>query len=422
MRSSLLAFIVRGLGAISTLIMSIAVARSLPAEDAGLFFLALSIITFLANIGLLGLNQSVLRFIGYYHSEKKWSMINAVSFHASRWASICLLGFCLGLYIVAPWLSSGVFEKPTLTPVLRGLSPSVFFLGIIILLAHQLQAINRTTKSIILRFIAIPLVLGATILFVNFDTAHGIGTFYSIIAMVVCVLGCYLWWNSHIIRTREKFDRSVLWASCFPLWIVILMGQTSQWSAQFVAGAWVSASEIAQLSVAQRTATLVNFILIAVNLVIAPRLAGLYAQKKYDEVEKLALKAVRIMIFFAVPIFGLILAVPGWVMSLFGDTYSSGATLLVILASGQLINVLTGSTGYLLSMSGHEGDLRNVVLISGPIAVGSALLLTPLFGVHGAAVATAIAVASQNLLSVYMVKKRLGFNTMAIWRRRDKKK
>ena len=84
-------------------------------------------------------------------------------------------------------------------------------------------------------------------------------------------------------------------------------------------------------------------------------------------------------------------------MGLFGTEYSRSALLLVILALGQLVNVMTGSLGYLLSMSGHERDMRTIVLLSGPFAMLAALVLIPLYGVTGVAVATALAVAAQNL-------------------------
>jgi O-antigen/teichoic acid export membrane protein len=84
---------------------------------------------------------------------------------------------------------------------------------------------------------------------------------------------------------------------------------------------------------------------------------------------------------------------------------------------GQFINVITGSTGYLLTMSGHEKDMRNITIINGIMAIVLALILNPIFGAMGSAVSTAIAVASTNLMAVGMVKKRLGFNTLNIWSR-----
>ena len=88
-----------------------------------------------------------------------------------------------------------------------------------------------------------------------------------------------------------------------------------------------------------------------------------------------------------------------------------------MVAVGQVINVITGSVGYLLNMTGHEKDMRNVVLFSGPLAIVLAFSLTSHFGLMGAAYATAISVATQNLLAVWMVKKRLGFNTLNIFRK-----
>ena len=77
---------------------------------------------------------------------------------------------------------------------------------------------------------------------------------------------------------------------------------------------------------------------------------------------------------------------------------------------------MTGSVGYLLTMSGYEKDFRNSVLISGPIAVGLGFALVPFYGAIGSAIATAVAVATQNLVAVWWVKKRLGFNTLPVWR------
>jgi len=184
-----------------------------------------------------------------------------------------------------------------------------------------------------------------------------------------------------------------------------------------VAGIWTSAEDVAQLAVAQRTANLVSFILVAVNLVVAPRFAALYKQGKHPELRRLALRSVRLMSLVGAPVVLFLCLFPGWVLGLFGPEFRAAAPLLVILALGQFVNVVTGSVGFLLTMSGHERDMRNVVLFSGPFAVVAAVVLTPLYGVTGAALATALAVSVQNLGAVWLVRKRLGFNTLAVWER-----
>ena len=194
------------------------------------------------------------------------------------------------------------------------------------------------------------------------------------------------------------------------------MSQMVQWSGQFMAGAYVSSEALAQLAVAQRTAMLSSFILIAVNLVVAPRFAKLYRDNDMAQLERLAIKSVKLISLFALPVIGVMLVFPSFLMSLFGSEFKEGAILLQILAVGQFINAMTGSVGFLLIMTGHERDLRNITLMSGSLTLFLTWFLTTQFNIIGAAIGTAIAVATQNLLAVYFVKKRLGFNTLAVWR------
>ncbi len=401
----------------SAFIMSLMVARLMPAAESGLFFLGLTVVSVLATVGLLGLSQSLLRFIGTHHADSDWPAINAVAVTALRWSGGLLALLSLALYLTAPWIAEHIFKKPPLCLVLKSFAPGVFFFGLTMLVAHQLQAIRRTTQSIVILSIAIPLGTGLGLLALRLDNGLAAATLYTVNAAAALVLGSIWWRQARPTAERGRADAGVLWASCFPLWIAMLMALAVQWSGQLIAGVWAPAEEVAHLAVAQRTAMLVSFILIAVNLVVAPSFAALHAQHKDAELEQLALRATRLMTLFALPVILLICVFPGWIMGWFGDAYRSSAHLLVILAVGQLVNVLTGSVSFLLSMTGHERDLRNVVLISGPLAIAAALILTPFFGVTGAAIATALAVATHNLLAVYRVKQRLGFSTLVIWKR-----
>jgi O-antigen/teichoic acid export membrane protein len=102
-------------------------------------------------------------------------------------------------------------------------------------------------------------------------------------------------------------------------------------------------------------------------------------------------------------------------MSFFGAGFTGGSSMLLVLALGQYVNVLTGSVSYLLIMSGHEKDTRNTQFMIGVFSIILNLVLVKYYGAFGAAVAIAVSVAAQNLIYVGMAKRRLGFNTMAIW-------
>ena len=201
-----------------------------------------------------------------------------------------------------------------------------------------------------------------------------------------------------------------------PLWVMMLMAQTIQWSGQLIAGAWVEPVDIAQLAVAQRTTMVTSFILVAVNLVVAPRFAILYKKGDITGLKKIANLSVKLSTLFSLPIFIFMLLMPEFFMGIFGRDFVSGGLLLQILVIGQFFTVVTGSVGYLLTMTGNEREMRNTMLISAPFALIVSLILVPFYGVIGSAIATSLALSLQNLLAVWYVNRKLGFNTLTIWR------
>lgn len=416
-REVMLAFFARSLGAVSLFVMNMVIARTLAPEQAGYFFLGFALVTVLAQIGVLGLEGSTLRFIGAAAAEDDWCRVIGMARLAWRWVGTVTVTLALGLWLAAPILAEQVFAKPPLVDTLRIMAPGVALAGLGILGAHQLQALRLVAQSVFVLSIGLPLGICLGVWLLPIGVAEQAAWLYTAAAAMTLVIG-YVWWAGRVpAGVRGSISRDEVMRSCLPLWLTVVMSQAVNWGGQFAAGAWASADEVAFLAVAQRTANLVSFILIAVNLVLAPRFAALFRQGREAEVQRLAIKSVRAMLAVALPMLALVILIPERIMGLFGPEFEAAAPLLLVLALGQFVNVVTGSVTYLLAMAGHEKDLRNMVLFTGPFAIVLALVLTPIFGIVGAAVATACSIAVQNLIAVALVRKRLGFNTLAIWRR-----
>ena len=409
--SSAFAFVIRVFGAISGFAATFFIARHLGASESGYYFLAFSVVTVIAAFSRAGLDNTVLRFTG----SAPDLAVNTVL--KSLLLILALSSFsAIVLYFGAPYFSVAFFSKPELAPVLKFMSLGVIGLSTLTISAMALQGLRRVSASIFVFNIAVNLLLILSLyVFVEMSAAELAKT-YAVSSFVVGAVGFGLFYVFRPRIAKSVISWRELFASCGPLWIVVIMSQMVQWSGQFMAGAYVSSEALAQLAVAQRTAMLSSFILIAVNLVVAPRFAKLYRDNDMAQLERLAIKSVKLISLFALPVIGVMLVFPSFLMSLFGSEFKEGAILLQILAVGQFINAMTGSVGFLLMMSGHERDMRNVTLISGSLALLLTWFLTAQFNIIGAAIGTAIAVATQNLLAVYFVKKRLGFNTLAVWR------
>jgi O-antigen/teichoic acid export membrane protein len=109
---------------------------------------------------------------------------------------------------------------------------------------------------------------------------------------------------------------------------------------------------------------------------------------------------------------------PGVILRWFGSDFSEGALALMILAVGQLVNAATGAVEPLLIMSGHEKYVRNNTLASALCNLLLNLLLIPLWGINGAAVADSLTIALQNLTASFWAQKKLGFSPIAFWQSR----
>ncbi len=415
--SSLFSVLVRGGGAIAGFGATFFVSKALGSEQAGVFFLVFAIVSILAALCRFGFDNVVVRFVASsiaVCNEKGVRDALIVSLSISAFLSLCT---AVVIYFSAPLLSHFFLGSDHQTVVFKYMAFAVPCISIFTVFAQFLQGSHKPILSIVVLNIAHNMLFIVFILFFNFSSVEQISSTFFIACFVSMILGAYF-----VSRQINKIghsgigvDVTVLIKTALPLLVVVLMNQAVQWSSQLISGLMLGANEVALIATAQRTSMLVTIVSLGVNVVIAPKFSELYAKSNTLGLRILAQKSVILTSFVALPILLIMLFFSSQLMSLFGHEFAVGGPLLCVLALGQLINVLTGSVGFLLVMSGHEKDMRNVVLLSGFLAIILSYVFIKLFGVFGGCVATAVSIASQNIFAVYFVKKRLGFNTFAIW-------
>lgn len=398
--------------------MNIAIVRSVGAEEAGLFYLGLTIVTVLAAVGRLGLDGSVVRFVARANVQDNLAEAHAIFHKAAAWCFYgCVLITIITLMLRTP-LAEVVFSLEGFESVLLIMLLALPFLGLFTLTGEALKGVKQVAKSMIMLSVVVPSVLVIAAIVFPLQSAVQTAWIYLGACVLAVILGLY-WWRGAVPRpeVRVVFPSRSLRASAIPLLGVALFQQASTWGSQLILAAWSSAADVAVFAVAQRAALLTSFILVAVNAIAAPKFSEMYSQNNFEGLRHVAIWSVRLMLLAAVPALLVMLIFAEWFMGLFGPEFISAHHILVILALGQFVNVATGSVGFLLAMTGREKHFRFNVMIGAIFGVGLGLILIPPFGITGAAVATAIAISVQNLLGVFQVKRHLGFNTMAVWQR-----
>jgi O-antigen/teichoic acid export membrane protein len=101
----------------------------------------------------------------------------------------------------------------------------------------------------------------------------------------------------------------------------------------------------------------------------------------------------------------------------FGQEYSPSYIILVILCLGQLFNAAMGSVGLLLNMCGFEKHTALGVTIAALISIILNLLLIPLWGTSGSAVATCVSMIAWNILLGIWLYQKTGIKSTFLLRK-----
>lgn len=409
-----LSVLFRILAALSAFLFSIMISRLLGAEQSGLFFLALSLITLLSTLSLCGMDNALLRFIGHAFAQKNNPLINQTFTNAFFLVIPLSILIAIAVYFLAPFLAVYLFNKPEIKPTLSYFSLAIPFICLLLLNGYALQATRKVIASIcsmLLGVHALCLISLLALVYLKLNLQINIAVFiYMASSVIVAILGSIFWFKS----TDRQLDASRLsmpyfWKSAPSLWLISASGHAMPWVCILIVGSLTSAENVAYFTTALRTSLLISFMLTVINFVTTPRFSAYWNSGQLESLKKLAKFSTRLMIFLSLPILLIAFVWPTQIMMLFGDDFSPAAMPFIILCIGQSVNLMTGSVVFLLMMCGHEKEMRNITFWVGSLTIALVILLTSQWGIIGAAIAVSIGTMTQNLLAICKVKSRLGF-------------
>ncbi len=162
------------------------------------------------------------------------------------------------------------------------------------------------------------------------------------------------------------------------LWIdVLLVGVLASPTAAGIYGA-VSRFAIVGMFVAE-----------ALMKVVGPRTAELVARENYSGISNLRHDSALAHTIIVWPVYLVVIAFAPLLASLFGPEFAEGASALRILAMGLMVSSLFGPVGSILLMSGDSKATLRVGALGFATNLILNLILIPMIGIEGAAVAWA---------------------------------
>lgn len=414
-------------GFITTLLLT----RWIGAEGLGVYNFVISWVVLVAIFVKFGLEDYLVRETAAAHgrndpetARRLWNFSRGFILVASLVAAGCFYG-------LLQWMD---FENPDLWPAFMIGVAMIPLLSLIAIYRGRFRANKQIVKSQIPEYLIRPILLMVSIGLLLWLATPGrpviallINVAATFIAMTFCMLAAFSK-NSHPADDAQSNltstpaenafpgyrKASVPWLiGAFPFVVIAGISIINQRTDRLMLGALQDMESVGLYSVAVQMAMVVNFTLIGLNQAIAPLVAERHDSNRSEELQKTLLHATNIATVGSLLIVAALIVLGPIVLAVFGPEFSASYVPMIILAIGQLLNVASGPVGTVLSMSRRERFVGIGLSISVVCNILMNFFLIPIYGVSGAAIATAVSVGIWNLLLVAYAKRTLGINTNA---------
>ncbi|UBM62464.1 oligosaccharide flippase family protein [Candidatus Sulfidibacterium hydrothermale] len=412
LRKSFTSTIIKIVGMIAGLTVSIFLGRTIGAEGIGIINLSNRIINILIIISLLGMRQVIIKEVAIAHNHKNWKHIGDVMYSSYFLNGIIAIVLSLLLILLAPWIAAKIFNKPQLTyPLiifLIVLTPQVFSR----IFSAGLIGFRKIWQSILVDQTLSITITGILLLLfwllkfkINIIT---VAIVYAIGRLVV-TLTIGLYWNKVCeCNKKKRLIVRKLTKTSIPLFFVAITGVIQNNGDILILGYFGSVKEVGLFSVAARLALMTSFILQITNAAVAPKIAALYEKNKIKELEKMIQQTTKGLFIIGLLPLLIFLLFGRNILSLWGKEFEDAYAILIILGIAQFINIASGAVGLILVMTGNEIIRSKISYFTLALNILLLFILTKFYGVYGAAIATAFTITILNVINIVFVRKKTG--------------
>jgi O-antigen/teichoic acid export membrane protein len=404
-----------GSNMVGRLIFNLLVARLLGAGQLGVYFLALSIANVVAVVAVGGFDITLVRNLAHQRTQENWGHFRGTLQFAMR--SVAVLGV-LGTIILlvwAPWISNTLFHKPEVATPLRIVSLYIpFYTFEMILLAATQSFKEMKYKAYIESMLnpAVRIVLVGMIFLLGGGLKSLLITYVGTVAL--CAILAYFALRRclpvNLADFKPVIDRRGLLQYSSPLFGVNILTFLIFYADALVLAHFRSSAEVGLYAVCIRLIVITGFALPVVSQIFAPMISELHHRGATAEMEAYFRVVTVWALEFFVPLMLLFIVAPSAILGLFGREFRAAAPCLLILAIGQLVNIITGPVGLILNMSGWTRlQFWNAAVVL-TTQTALAFLLVPRYGYMGAAVANTSALVIVNAARIVQLQRRLHIN------------
>ncbi len=405
---------------ISFLVMSIILPRVMTVESYGIYNVAMAWLQVFILVALVGQDTSLVRFIPQYIVKKQWGELRGVLLHATSLSQAVSAGLIALLAAVIYYLAPQLGTEKTITYFFA--LPLIAVIALTTLREASLRAFKHVALSYIPDSIVRPLILGLSALILFWFSGQLVSASQLMLLSFISILSAFAlggYWLYRalpvVVYQAKAVYHTTTWIKVsLPLFFISGMNLILRRTDIVMLDLFQGETLAGLYSVASRLADLASFGLVAVNTITAPMISELYNKGEHKELQNIITLAAR-GIFVITVLVSLVMIVAGtFLLGLSGQDYTVAYIPLLILLAGQAVNALSGSVGFIMTMTGHQNQAAVIIASGALLNILLNIILIPAYGMNGAAIATAVTTALWNIAMLIYVLVKLKLNPTVI--------
>lgn len=398
-------------------------ARVFGTKGYGLYLYVLGWANIASLLCTLEFSGAAVRFVSEYAARNEWPLFRGFLRRSKQIvggtaAVIAALGLVASF--VVPGLSS---QERTCLAIACALFP---LLSMLQLLSSALQGLQRVLEAQAPFQVLRPILFALGVLFLVAIAGSSVGI-PGVLVMQTLATGAALLLSVGLLRRAIPIQawaaypayRTREWLLTAVHFIGISVAQMilSAQADVLIIGTLRGTSEAALYGAASQFTTLVGFGASALMFMVQPRIADLHARGDRGGLQRLVHQSTTIGLLASAPVLFVLLTFGRPLLSVYGRQFTGAYPVLVVLGIAQLVMASTGMlVGYLLTMTGNQREAARIIGGSAVLNLLLTLILTPHFGIVGAAVSTAVAATARTVVLTGLSARRLQLDFLRPWR------
>jgi len=415
-KGSAITFFLKMSGMLLSYIAILIISRQYGAEGVGLYSLTFGLMTFVAMISVMGINVSILRYVGEFKKNGKDYKLKLLYRYALELVVPFSLLLSSLLYAFSGFIAESVFHNASYKAALEFSAFVVPFIalqniGVEFIRGLKLMKVSEFLRSVNHLFISVTLLSIVGLYLTNQLLpiyTLGIGVFVSAVFSVYFILK-----KIQTIKAinHNDFSKKELVETSMPMMVTVVASFVLGSIPLFMLEVFSTTKDVGVFSVAFKIATMVSLVLVVVNTISAPKFSELYWNKEYKTLQLVIDSSTRLIFIVSLIVSILIILFTDQILMLFGNDFISGSHVLILLVVAQMINSATGSVSILLNMIGSQKALKNIAIIVTTLTIVVSYILVSNYGSIGAAYTFIISMALLNISGAIYAHMKLGYIT-----------